>query len=170
MKRSLRAFGIGVFLVGAALTLYDEFLAPSTDDQIELLEQQLEDSEKKAKHLQDQLNELVPADVEAKETSKDKEAEKVTEQNADATSKHSKKQPDVQVDVITGTIYVYDNVTLYDIGKQAEDLGIIENGRELELFLYKPEYARSIQKGQFELNSNMSIEEMALILTGKSTP
>ena len=170
MKRSLRAFGIGIFLVGAALTLYDEFLAPSADDQIELLEQQLEDSEKKANHLQNQLNELVPADVEAKESSKEKEAEKVTEQNADATSKDSKKQPDVQVDVITGTIFVYDNVTLYDIGKQAEDLGIIENGRELELYLYKPEYARSIQKGQFELNSNMSIEEMALMLTGKSNP
>ena len=68
---------------------------------------------------------------------------------------------------MTGTIYIYESVSLYDIGKQAEDLNIIKNGRELELFLAKPEYSRSIQIGAFELSSDMTLEQMAKILTGK---
>ncbi len=37
----------------------------------------------------------------------------------------------------------------------------------MELYLAKPEYAKYIQIGQFELNSSMTIEEIAKIITGK---
>ena len=37
----------------------------------------------------------------------------------------------------------------------------------MELFLAKPEYAKYIQIGQFDLNSSMTIEEIANIITGK---
>ena len=69
--------------------------------------------------------------------------------------------------VISATIYIYENMSLYSIGQQIEDEGIISNGRELELYLSKPEFARSIQKGAFDLSSDMTIEQIANILTGK---
>ena len=76
-------------------------------------------------------------------------------------------EPSSEENVRHGTILIYEGVTLYDVGKQAEDAGIIENGRELELYLSKPEYARSLQIGQFDLHSTMTLEQMAKILTGK---
>ena len=39
---------------------------------------------------------------------------------------------------------------------------------EMELFLAQPEYARSIQIGQYQVNSSMSIEEIANLITRKS--
>jgi len=47
-------------------------------------------------------------------------------------------------------------------------MGIIKNAVEMELFLAQPEYARSIQIGQYQVNSSMSIEEIANLITRKS--
>ncbi|MED3762914.1 hypothetical protein [Ureibacillus terrenus] len=47
-------------------------------------------------------------------------------------------------------------------------MGIIQNAVEMELFLAQPEYARSIQIGQYEVNSSMSVDEIANLITGKS--
>ena len=86
-------------------------------------------------------------------------ATNVTEQSTD--TKETKKD-----DVISATIYIYENMSLYSIGQQVENEGIISNGRELELYLSKPEYSRSIQKGAFDLRSDMTIKQIATILTG----
>ena len=169
MKRSLRAFGIGIFLVGVAWTLYDEFFAPSESAQIEKLQNQLAKSEEQIATLEKQLSNN---GEDEKATTKQEEAKQTASsaQQVKTDKPDEKKQtasPSKKTNDVAGIVYVYEGVSLYDIGKQVEDLGIIENGRELELYLYKPEYARSIQKGQFELNSSMTLEEMANILTGK---
>ena len=180
MKKTLRGFGIGLFIAAACWTAYVEWFAPSTDEQIDLLEQQLKDSQEKVQHLQQQVEaeetNAPPQEEADKEESSKEQPEKTKEPVKEASKKEDaeKDKPKsvdaqkIDVGVVKGTIFIYDNVTLYDIGKQAEDAGILENGRELELYLYKPEYSRSIQKGQFELSSDMSLEEMALLLTGKT--
>ena len=158
MKKSLRAFGIGVFIIGAVWTLHDEYFPDSM--QVSKLQNDLEKSQTQIADLQQQLQEKnnpkIEAAVEAETT--------IEEQPESVTLEAPENKTD---DVVTGAIFVYEGVSLYDIGKQAEDLRLVENGRELELFLYKPEYSRSIQKGQFELSSDMTLEEMALTLTGK---
>lgn len=176
MKKTIRGVGIGIFLTGAFFTAYDSLFAPSTDKEIALLEQQLRDSEAKVKHLQEsaKIEEDVKAETNNEEKEKNKNKDTVQKNDASDVAKgeatkadSSKTDTKPKDDAVKGSIYIYENVSLYDIGKQAEDAGIIENGRELELYLYKPEYSRSIQKGQFELSSDMTLEEMALILTGK---
>ena len=88
----------------------------------------------------------------------DEKASNVTEPSTD--TKETKE------DVVSATIYIYENMSLYSIGQQVENEGIISNGRELELYLSKPEYSRSIQKGAFDLSSDMTIEQIAKILIG----
>ena len=165
MKKTLRGIGIGLFLAGASFTLiqqFDEHLsqekASTYKKEIKELEQQLAE----AKEQMANLETSTPAETteDAQETADHTEEQQVTEQTDNTV------QPS-EGNVVYGTIMIYEGVTLYDIGKQAEDAGIIENGRELELYLYKPEYARSLQKGQFELHSAMPLEQMAKILTGK---
>ncbi|AWE08017.1 hypothetical protein DCE79_11740 [Lysinibacillus sp. 2017] len=158
MKSSMRAFGIGLFLAGASLALYDQFAPNSEKKDIKEYEQQIEEYETKIAKLEKQLEQ--PTNEQQKSptasVSKDKEI----------MSNTSTEKNDTE-DVLSATIYIYENVTLYSIGQQVEDEGIIANGRELELFLSKPEYARSIQKGAFDLRSDMTIEQIAKVITGK---
>ena len=168
MKKSMRAFGIGIFLTGAAIAGYEQFFPDQQTADTRTLEKQLKQYEQQIEELNKQLtNQEVPKT--SKSEKKQKTTENVEEQSNASTqsTKDSKTPTESTKDVLQATIYVYENVSIYTIGQQAEDLGIVENGRELELFLAKPEYARSIQKGAFDLRSDMTIEEIAKTLTGK---
>ena len=162
MKSSLRAFGIGLFVAGASIALVD--LSSDTESKrndIAQYEQQLKEYENQITLLNEQLD---------KQTSNtNEESENQTAEKTNSSEDSSLNEETVNNQEVTeATIYIYEDVSIYTIGQQAEDLGIVSNGRELELFLSKPDYARSIQKGAFELNSDMTIEEMAKVLTGQS--
>ena len=161
MKSSLRAFGIGLFLAGASMALFDNLSSDSSQKDSTAYEMQLDDYEKQIAELTKQLNEQKPVSDTSNKT--DEQTTRITEKKSAATEEQNKS------DVVEETIYIYENVSIYTIGQQAEDLGIVTNGRELELYLSKPEFARSIQKGAFDLRSDMTIEEIAQVLTGRPT-
>lgn len=152
MNDKLKYIGIGLFIAGFIFSLGERFDIPyiesSSNSETESLKNEIES-----------LNKTITT-LEAKIQNPDNEKQTNT-----GHSKNESSKPDS--DIVTGTIYIYESVSIYDIGKQAEDLNIIKNGRELELFLAKPEYSRSIQIGAFELSSDMTLEQMAKILTGK---
>ena len=156
MNKSMRAFGIGVFLAGAAIAGYDQFFPDKQTVDTRALEKQIKQYEEDIEALNNQLARQKSTEPNEQEKETSTESEEASKTKTEPTS-----------DVQEATIYVYENVSIYTIGQQAEDLGIVENGRELELFLAKPEYARSIQKGAFDLRSDMTIEEIAKTLTGK---
>ena len=163
MKSSLRAFGIGLFVAGASIAIVD---LPSIDTEskqndIAQYKQQLKEYEDQIALLNEQL------DKQTSNTDKESENQSAEKTNNSEDSSLNEETANTQ-DVTEATIYIYEDVSIYTIGQQAEDLGIVSNGRELELFLSKPDYARSIQKGAFELNSDMTIKEMAKVLTGQS--
>ena len=152
MNDKLKYIGIGLFIAGFIFSLGERFDIPYIESSNNSETQSL-------KNEIDSLNKTITT-LEAKIQNSDSE-----KQTNPSYSKNESSKPDS--DIVTGTIYIYESVSLYDIGKQAEDLNIIKNGRELELFLAKPEYSRSIQIGAFELSSDMTLEQMAKILTGK---
>ena len=161
MKTSLRAFGIGLFVAGASIALVDLSSGETESKQkdIALYEQQLKDYENQITLLTEQLDK--------QNSNPDEKAENQTaEKTSDSSSLNEEKSNTKKV--TEATIYIYEDLSIYTIGQQAEDLGIVANGRELELFLSKPDYARSIQKGAFDLSSDMTIEQMAKVLTGQS--
>ena len=166
MKKTLRGIGIGLFLAGAIFTIIQQFNEPISQEKASTYKKEIKDLEQQLAEAKEQLTNLetsapITDTAEAKQgtstnTEKQQEVEQVD--NVEQSSEEN---------VVHGTILIYEGVTAYDIGKQAEDAGIIENGRELELYLSKPEYARSLQIGQFELHSDMTLEQMAKTLTGK---
>ncbi|MEO4052387.1 hypothetical protein [Solibacillus sp. CAU 1738] len=162
MKKSLRAFGVGVFLVGAVLTVsnFGKTATFSSSNSDENAQKEIAALEKQLALANAEIAKLKNAESIDRATSNSQTA------NATENTSSSSKQEDNK-NFKTGTIIIYEGMTLYDIGKQVEDTGVLENGRELELFLSKPEYSRSIQKGQFELDSNMTLEQMSRIITGK---
>lgn len=186
MKKRLQGFGIGLFIAGAMVTLltqFTDFQQTKDSDEVTQLQNQLQAAEQEIATLNEAIaqasihtEETKPAS-ETKDSAQSTEDEESTDNNKGKTVDTAKETESKKSDSneeenknsnsSTSTILIYEGVSLYDIGKQAEDQGIVENGRELELYLAKPEYARSIQIGQFELNSSMSLEEMARILTGK---
>ena len=154
MNFKLKYIGIGLFIAGLLFSLGERFDIPyiesSNNSEADRLKNEIDSLNKTITTLEDKIKELNNGDDEQTNTS------------------HTKNESSkLDSDIVTGTIYIYESVSLYDIGKQAEDLNIIKNGRELELFLAKPEYSRSIQIGAFELSSDMTLEQMARILTGK---
>lgn len=166
MKKTLRGIGMGLFLAGATFTMIQQFDEPISQEKASTYEKQITDLEQQLAKAQEQLTNIETPSTIAntpegeKETTNNTEKQQVTEQ-IDNTEQLSEEN------VVHGTILIYEGVTPYDIGKQAEDAGIIENGRELELYLSKPEYARFLQIGQFDLHATMTLEQMAKTLTGK---
>ena len=159
MKKSLRAFGVGVFLVGAILSLSNDSNSSSSSTDINNYKKEIAVLEKQLETANAEIEQLKNLDNDASTT---KEVEQTTEKNEQSATSHTNDET-----VVAGTILIYEGMSIYDIGKQVEDIGVVTNGRELELYLSKPEYARAIQKGQFELDSSMTLEQMARIITGK---
>lgn len=154
MKRSsLRAFGFAFFLIGALLTINSKVNIPYISSESENVDQYKENITK-LEHQLDEAN---------KQISLLKQNEQSNTQSQ--TDIHSTKE--MNDDVVTGTLYIYRGLTPADVAQKLKDLGVINNSVEMELFLAQPEYAKSLQKGQFELNSLMSVEEIAAIITGK---
>lgn len=183
MKKVLQGFGIGLFVAGATITLltqFTDFQQSKDNDEIKRLQTQLQAAEQEIATLNEAVaqasvhTEQPATDASTNDEPTEKKQADSTNEKNDAKAKENDTKQSTSSDKnrsdstsVTGTILIYEGVSLYDIGKQAEDQGIVQNGRELELYLYKPEYARSLQKGHFELSSDMSFEEMARILTGK---
>ena len=166
MKKTLRGIGIGLFLAGATFTVIQQFDEPISQEKASTYKKEIKDLKLQLAEAKEQLTNLETSAPIA-DTAKYEQGTTNNTEEQQATEQIDNTEQSSEENVVYGTILIYEGVTLYDIGKQAEDAGIIENSRELELYLYKPEYARSLQKGQFELHSAMTLEQMAKILTGK---
>jgi len=162
-KSSLRAFGIACFVIGLVITFSERFNLPIASSnetgheeqytsKIAQLEQQLKDANEQLAQIEQSEQ---PTNEEATEDAKPAE-EKTTEVEKTAAG------------IVTETLYIYGGLKPAEVAQKLKDLGIIKNSVEMELFLAQPEYATTLQKGQFKLNSSMSIEEIANIITGKS--
>lgn len=158
----MRAFGIGLFLAGASLAAYEQVAPTPEAKEQKDFDERIEQYEAKIAELEQQLKDK-PTVTENETEADSEDTKQVGEKTTEPTSYEEKPSEDI----VTATIYIYENVSIYAIGQQVEDEGIISNGRELELYLSKPEYARSIQKGAFDLRSDMTIEQIAKTLTGK---
>ena len=163
MKKTLRGIGIGLFLAGATFTLIQQFDQPLSHEKASTYKKEIKNLEQQLAEAKEQLNNIEPSTSIADNGQENTEntGEQPTTEPIDSSKQVTEEN------IVHGTILIIQGVTLYDVGRQAEDAGIIENGRELELYLSKPEYARSLQIGQFELHSAMTLEQMAKILTGK---
>ncbi len=156
---AVRAFGIALFLVGALLALAARFdlniglptEASSNGENVKELQKKLEQANKEVAVLREQV----------------KQAPKEHSQVTEATNKKNDESGDIPADAATMTLQIYNGMSPYTVAKKLEDGGIIENSVEMEILLANAKYARSLQIGSYEINSAMSLEEIAKLITGK---
>ncbi|GLC88636.1 hypothetical protein [Lysinibacillus piscis] len=158
-KSSLRAFGIALFLVGALITLAQRFdiniglpatAVTKTDDSAKW-QKRLQQAQEEIASLQKQLSQESSTEVETE-----------TPEEASTDSENTTTE-----DVNMMTLQIYSGMTPYTVAQKLEVGGIIDNAVEMELLLANPRYARSLQIGFYDINSAMSLEEIARLITGK---
>lgn len=161
-KSAIRAFGIALFLVGALLALAARFdlniglptKASTNTEHVDELQKKLEQANKEIALLKEQA----------------KQAPREANQKTDTpktTTIDTHKSADVQANATTMTLQIYSGITPYIVAQKLEDGGIIDNSVEMELLLANPKYSRSLQIGSYEVNTSMSLEEIAKLITGK---
>jgi len=167
-KSSLRAFGISCFLIGLVITFSETLNIPLlTSSETNAKEQyttKISQLEKQLKEANEQISKLEkneqPSEELVTEETPSNEETKATEEKVPEPSSTNQE--------VTDTLYIYSGLTPAQVAQKLKDMEIIKNSVEMELFLAQPEYATTIQKGQFELSSSMTTEEIANIITGKS--
>ncbi|MFD1705409.1 hypothetical protein ACFSCZ_01420 [Siminovitchia sediminis] len=63
-------------------------------------------------------------------------------------------------------LHIQDGMTSKDVSKQMEEAGVIDDADSLNEFLASQNWQQAIQIGKYEVNSEMSIKEIAEIITG----
>ena len=163
-KSAIRAFGIAIFLVGALLSLADRLdlniglptVASSNDKDVEELQKKLEQATKEI------------ATLKANSTKETGNENKQQENTTDTSTEDKRIDSTPNADnEVTMTLQIYSGITPYIVAQKLEDGGIITNSVEMELLLANAKYARSLQIGSYEVNSSMSLEEIAKLITGK---
>ncbi|MBG9454069.1 hypothetical protein ABE61_08295 [Lysinibacillus sphaericus] len=157
---AIRAFGIALFLVGALLALAVRFdlniglptKASNNTENVEKLQKKLDQANKEIALLKEQVKQS------PKENTQNTEAPKTTTKDKHESASQGN---------VTMTLQIYGGMEPYTVAQKLEDGGVIENSVEMELLLANPKYARSLQIGAYDVNSSMSLEEIAKLITGK---
>lgn len=155
-KSSIRAFGMAVFLIGALLTIADRFdlnvglptVASTTDKDMVNLQKKLDAANK-------EITSLKQASAQTNPDNTENESNK-----ADDSQKSENEQ-----EIVKMQLNIYRGISTYVISKMLEDGHIIPNHVEMDLLLANPKYARNLQIGTYEVNSSMSLEEIANTIT-----
>lgn len=179
MKKFLRGFGIAFFLIGALMVLGEKIHLPYISQQTSTDKKDVAKLEEQLKTANKQITDLEKTIEEQKKTTENKAESKSAKEKSKSASEETKKTADqsnsteTKTDAtkkeapIKATLYVYQGLNPSDIAEKLKDLKIIKNSVEMELFLAQKEYKHSIQIGQYELNSDMTIEEIANLITDK---
>jgi hypothetical protein len=155
MNKTIRNIGIGLFLAGAAFQIEEivekeEITSTSTitEDAYKQAQQELTEVKKQLAELQLDLNTAQQDQKDA--TDKVVETETTTEQPPTAASM---------------TLSVEVGMASSEISAQLEEAGIILNKVDMDNYLSDQGLAERIQIGNYELNSSMSLKQIAETIT-----
>ncbi len=154
-KQSTRAFAAGIFLTVIMLIVYNQFFSITANDDVEKIKESHTDELAKK---QDEIDALkTELNTITEDTQKEKQDETKTEET-----------PEPQVneeEAYRAVLSVESGDTSDDIATRLESLKIIDNPSEFITFLKENNYAERIQIGKYELNSKMTLEQVAKVIT-----
>lgn len=150
-KSTLRSFGIGLFLAGAIFQLQSNFsnkeinTSPTSDTE------QLKTSQAELKNVKQQLAQLQLDLENAKKIQVGDKVEKTTDEST-------------EVDV-KSILIIESGMNSKNISTTLENLDIISNKQDFEDYLIAQNLAGRLQVGQYELDSSMTIKQIAEKIT-----
>lgn len=155
MNKTIRNIGIGLFLAGAAFQIEElvekeDITSTSTitNDAYEQAQQELKDVKKQLAELQLDLHTAQQVQTDATEESA--ETETAVVQNSAVAST---------------TLSIQVGMTSSEISAKLQDAGIILNKVDMDNYLSDQGLAGRIQLGDYELNSSMSLKQIAETIT-----
>lgn len=155
MNKTIRNIGIGLFLAGAAFQIEEiveteDITSTSTitDESYNQAQQELIDVKKQLAELQLDLNNAQQAQTNTSEETVPTET----------TAEHSQSEASMTLSIQLG-------MTSSEISAKLEDANIILNKVDLNNYLSDQGLAGRIQVGNYELNSSMSLKQIAETIT-----
>lgn len=149
MKTAIRAFGIGLFVAGASLSLV-----------------QMKDEANGQKTTK--ATETLPKDtVSIKETELRALKDSITKLEKENKDLLSNKAPEKKAPpaVISYTVDVRAGMGTSEVSKTLHSAGVIKNANDFESFIVNAGKSSAIQLGKSEVSSDMTQEEILQILT-----
>ncbi|SER81302.1 endolytic transglycosylase MltG [Psychrobacillus sp. OK032] len=150
-KTTIRFLGIGLFFAGAAfqiqLMLGDD--APAKD---EITQEAYEQAQKELISVKDQLAQL---QLDLDNTQTGPTAIDKVEEPSESSSSGARNT----------VLHIQTGMTSRDISVFLEQAGIIQNKQDFADYLSAQDLSGKIQIGQYELNSTMSLKQIAEIIT-----
>lgn len=153
-KSAIRFLGIGLFLAGAAIQIQWILGEDKQAKDDTITPQAYEQAQNELKSVKNQLAQLqLDLDNAQKERATPEKEDKIepTEDTSNAPT--------------TVVLHIQSGMTSKDISVSLEQTGIIQNKQDFEDYLTVQDLSGKIQIGQYELNSTMSIKQIAEIIT-----
>lgn len=154
MKRSsIRSFGIGLFVAGAIVQV-QSFTDKEEITSTHMIEKEAyEQSQAELKNVKQQLAQLQIDLENAQNQSTNQSSEKPVQEEAEQSGA---KQ---------SFLLIQSGMTPKEIGEILQRTGIIQNKLDFEDYIVTQKLAGNIQIGEYELNSSMTIKEIAEKIT-----
>ncbi|MFX3674384.1 MAG: hypothetical protein ACE3JQ_08055 [Paenisporosarcina sp.] len=151
---NIRGLGIGLFVAGLFLTLSTSSSSQSTSERVPKGYELIESSKltKLKEELSTSKEQLARIQLDLKAISKDNVTKK------DAVNEQS---PDISKTILT----ISQGMNSIDVSLTLEQMGIIKNQKDLYDYLINNNLSERIQIGTYEINSSMTIEDLADLLT-----
>ncbi|MFJ7971415.1 endolytic transglycosylase MltG [Psychrobacillus sp. NPDC096389] len=153
-KYAVRFLGIGLFLAGAVIQVQ---LMLSEDEQAKgdiITPQAYEQAQLELQSVKKQLAQL---QLDLENAQKEQAAPRV-EDKTEPTEDSSNGSTNV-------VLHIQSGMTSSDISASLEQTGIIQNKQDFEDYLTAQDLSGKIQIGQYELNSTMSMKQIAETIT-----
>jgi hypothetical protein len=150
-KATIRFLGIGLFLAGAAFQI-QLTLGDNTPKKDEITQQAYDQAQKELISVKDQLAQL---QLDIENAQKGQTAINKVEEPSESTSSVA----------TTTVLHIQTGMTSRDISVFLEQASIIQNKQDFEDYLSAQDLSGKIQIGQYELNSTMSLKQIAEIIT-----
>lgn len=163
MKQFVRFFSLGLFLASLIIFIFFYYFDEpeidaseiSTDELIELVEE-------------DGYRVITEEDYISYTVNNEEEKTDKPKENDDKdTAKEDEEKEDKNDEVVKYTLQIKADTMPHEVIILLEEKKIIEDAEEFAKFMEKENYSPYIQQGEFELNSEMSEEEIAKAITNK---
>ncbi|MDO5456724.1 MAG: endolytic transglycosylase MltG [Crenarchaeota archaeon] len=86
----------------------------------------------------------------------------------DAASIETGEQQDQLKTEAVATIQVRENSTAEEIGRSLADQGLIDDLETFETFMMENGYHENFQAGEYQINSEMTMKDIAQVVTGQT--
>lgn len=158
-KKNIRILSLGFFVSAIIIVLTSLFLPGNHSAEGQT--GNVEELETEITYLEDKV-----AKLEVAQATKEVEQPKETEQPADEAKEADDKEPK-ETPVIKTTVTIGEGEPSSVAAQQLESEKIIKDRHEFDKFLEDKKYAPLVRPGSYEINSDMTYEEMAQKLMGR---